>query len=109
MGFPGGVLLQNLPASASDLRDSRGFDLWVGKIPWRRAWQPTLVFLPGESHRGAWWATVHGVAKSQDTTERLNTRTRRAWKAAWDQGSGQSGAGSAVRTEEAWVWEPQIC
>ena len=26
-----------------------GFDPWVGKIPWRRAWQPTLVFLPGES------------------------------------------------------------
>ena len=24
---------------------------WVGKIPWRRAWQPTPVFLPGESHR----------------------------------------------------------
>ena len=27
------------------------FDSWVGKIPWRRAWQPTPVFLPGESHR----------------------------------------------------------
>ena len=27
-----------------------GFDLWVGKIPWGRAWQPTPVFLPGESH-----------------------------------------------------------
>ena len=26
-----------------------GFDLWVGKIPWSRKWQPTLVFLPGES------------------------------------------------------------
>ena len=26
------------------------FDPWVGKIPWRRVWQPTLVFLPGESH-----------------------------------------------------------
>ena len=26
------------------------FDPWVGKIPWRRAWWPTLVFLPGESH-----------------------------------------------------------
>ena len=25
------------------------FDPWVGKIPWRRAWQPTPVFLPGES------------------------------------------------------------
>ena len=27
-----------------------GFSPWVGKISWRRAWQPTLVFLPGESH-----------------------------------------------------------
>ena len=27
-----------------------GFDPWVGKIPWRRAWQPTPVFLPGESY-----------------------------------------------------------
>ena len=26
------------------------FDTWVGKIPWRRAWQPAPVFLPGESH-----------------------------------------------------------
>ena len=27
------------------------FDPWVGKIPWRRAWQPTPVFLPRKSHR----------------------------------------------------------
>ena len=27
-----------------------GFHPWVGKIPWRRTWQPTPVFLPGESH-----------------------------------------------------------
>ena len=26
------------------------FDPWVGKIPWRRAWQPTALFLSGESH-----------------------------------------------------------
>ena len=26
------------------------FDTWVGKIPWRRKWQPTPVFLPGKSH-----------------------------------------------------------
>ena len=53
---------------------SRGFNPWVGKIPWRRKWQPTPVFLPGESHGsclenpmdgGAWWITVHGVAKSR--------------------------------------------
>ena len=28
----------------------RRFDPWVWKIPWRRAWQPTPVFLTGESH-----------------------------------------------------------
>ena len=43
-----------------------GFDLWVGKIPWRRERLPTLVFLPGESHgQGAWRAMVQVVAKSQ--------------------------------------------
>ena len=35
-----------------------------GKIPWRRAWQPTPVFLPGESHGpGSLRATVHRVSK----------------------------------------------
>ena len=28
----------------------RRFDPWVGKIPWRRKWQPTSVFVPGGSH-----------------------------------------------------------
>ena len=28
-----------------------GFNSWVAKIPWRRKWQPTPVFLPGKSHR----------------------------------------------------------
>ena len=27
-----------------------GFDPWVGKMPWRKKWQPTPVFLPGKSH-----------------------------------------------------------
>ena len=26
------------------------FDPWVAKIPWRRKWQPTTIFLPGKSH-----------------------------------------------------------
>ena len=44
-----------------------GFDPWVWKIPWRRKWQPTPVFLPGESHgpRSLVQATVPGVVKSQ--------------------------------------------
>ena len=43
-----------------------GFDPWVRKFPWRRKWQLTPVFLPRKScERGAWWAAVHGVTKSQ--------------------------------------------
>ena len=49
MGFLGGSAIKNPPANAGDIRD--GFDPLVGKIPWRRVWQPTPVFLPGESHR----------------------------------------------------------
>ena len=30
------------------------FDPWVGKIPWRRAWQPTAVFPPGDLHGKSW-------------------------------------------------------
>ena len=33
--------VKNLPAM---------WETWVGKIPWRRAWQPTPIFLPGESY-----------------------------------------------------------
>ena len=44
-----GGALKNPPASAGDLK-TNVFDSWVGKIPWRRKWKPTPVFLPGESH-----------------------------------------------------------
>ena len=44
-----------------------GFDPWMGKVPWRRRWQPTPVFLPGESHgrRSLAGCTVHGVAETR--------------------------------------------
>ena len=45
-GFPGGL---SGKGSACQSRRCR-FDPWVGKIPWRRKWQPTLIFLPGKSH-----------------------------------------------------------
>ena len=48
MGFPGGSAVKNPPANAGDKR--LGFDPWVGKIPWRRKWQPIPVLLPGTSH-----------------------------------------------------------
>ena len=48
-GFPGGTSGKEL-ASQCRRRKRGRFNPWVGKIPWRRAWQPTPVSLPGESH-----------------------------------------------------------
>ena len=48
MGFTGDAGGEEPAANAVHKTDV-GFDLWVRKIPWRRAWQPTPVFLPGES------------------------------------------------------------
>ena len=42
------LVVKNLPAWRRHRR--LGFNSWVRKIPWRRKWQPTPVFLPGESH-----------------------------------------------------------
>ena len=47
-GFPGGAIDKE-PACQCKRLKRHMFDPWVGKIPWRRAWQPTLVFLPEES------------------------------------------------------------
>ena len=45
--------------------DRHEFEYQVGKVLWRRAWQSTPVFLPGESHgQRIWWAIVHEVAQS---------------------------------------------
>ena len=43
------LVVKNLPTNAGDVK-RYGFYLWVGKISWRRAWQSTPVFLPGEFH-----------------------------------------------------------
>ena len=67
-GFPGG----------SDCREIHlqcrrpGFDPWVGKIPWRKEWQPTPVFLPGESHGQRSLVDYSPWdCKESDTTEQL--------------------------------------
>ena len=50
-----------------------GFNSWVGKIPWRRQWQPTPALLPGKSHgqRSLISYSPWG-RKESDTTERLH-------------------------------------
>ena len=49
MGSPGGTVIKNPPAVQEICRRCR-FNPWVGKVPWRRKWQPAPVFLPGKSH-----------------------------------------------------------
>ena len=51
------------------------FDPWVGKIPWRKAWQPTPGFLPGESYGQSnlvGYPGVHRVTKSWTWRKQLN-------------------------------------
>ena len=67
-------MVKSLPAIQSHRR--HGFNPWVRKIPWRRKWQPTPVFLPGKSHRQR---SLEGYGrKESDTTEatlRVHTHT----------------------------------
>ena len=66
MGFPGGSDGKE-PTCQCRRWKKCGFNPWVRKIPRRRKWQPTPVFLPGKSHmdRGAWQAIVHRVTNSR--------------------------------------------
>ena len=75
-GFPDGTGGKE-PACQCRRHKRCGFVTWVGKIPWRRAWQPTIVFLPGESHGQTRLAVYSpGVAKSRTQLKWLSTQTR---------------------------------
>ena len=63
MGFPDGASHKEVPCQG---RRHKGcmFILWVGKIPWRRAWRLIPVFLPGKLHgQRSLLATVHWVTQ----------------------------------------------
>ena len=63
MGFPGDSVVKNLPANAGDMGLSPG----LGRYPGERNGNPLQYSCLGNSmDRGAWWATVHGVAKESD-------------------------------------------
>ena len=49
-GFPGGISGKEHVCQCRRPKRHK-FNPWVTKILWRREWQPTPVFLPGESHR----------------------------------------------------------
>ena len=78
-GFPWWLSGKESPCQCRRLR----FDPWIGKIPWRRKWQPLQYsWLGNPEDRGAWEATVHGVTKSRTwlgTHAQLH-RKRVTWK-----------------------------
>ena len=65
------LVVKNPPASAGEIK-RHGFDPWVRKVPWRRKWQPVLVFWPGESvgQRSLSGYSPEGC-KETDTTEAI--------------------------------------
>ena len=82
-----------------------GFNTWVEKIPWRRAWQPTPVFLPGESpwtgepgglqSMGSWrvghdWATKHSTMP-----ERHCNHLKKKWT---------NGVGGRFKREQIYIY-----
>ena len=61
-----------------------GFDPWAGRISWRRKWQPTPVFMPGESHgRRSLVGYSPWGHKESDTTERLHFHFTRKIKTGY--------------------------
>ena len=69
------MVVKNLPV----MQKMQIFELdpWVRKIPWSRKWQPMpYSCLENSMNRRAWWATVDGVTKESDTTERLSKQIR---------------------------------
>ena len=77
MGFPGGASGKE-QACQCRRHKRRRFNPWVGKIPWRRARQPTPVLLPTESHGGAWCAKIHKVKKSWARLKWLSMHTKKS-------------------------------
>ena len=77
MGFPGGSVVQNPPANAGDTIDM-GSIPGLGRSSGVGNGNPLQYScLENPMDRGAWRATVHGVAKETDTTEHIINLTKR--------------------------------
>ena len=72
-GFPGGSAVKNLPANVGDMVSIPG----SGRSPGEGNGNPLQYScLENPTGRGAWWATVHGVAKESDVTWQLNNNNK---------------------------------
>ena len=71
LGFPGGSVVKNLPANAGDVGSIPGLGKSPGVGSGNRLWYSCLENF---TDRGAWWAPVHGVAKSQTLSMRTSNK-----------------------------------
>ena len=70
----------------------------------RRKWQPTPVFLPGESQgQGAWWAAICWVAQSRTWLKRLSSSISSSSGVAEGQGGGKSGLFASLCPNATWT------
>ena len=76
MGFPVGAGGKEVTCHCRRCM-RHGLNPWVGKIPWRRKWQPTPIFLPGESHGQS---SLVGYHKESDVTEHAHIKKNRHLK-----------------------------
>ena len=68
LGFPGGLVVKNLPANARDIRDADSIP-GLGRSPGEGNGNPLQYsYLENPMDRGTWQATVHKVTKESDTT-----------------------------------------
>ena len=86
MGFPGGASGKE-PACQCKGWKRCGFDPWIGKIPWRRTWQPTSVCLPGESYSQRSLAGYspwgHRESDRTEATWHTSTHTEAEYEGSW--------------------------
>ena len=93
MGFPGGTSGKVLACHCRKLMTLE-FNPWVGKIPWRRAWQPTPLLLPGESH---------GQRRVAGYTSIVLQRVAHEWNNFVDKGPSSQRYGFS--SSHVWMWE----
>ena len=95
-GFPGGASGKE-PICQCRKCKRCGFNPWVRKSPWRKAWQQSLVFLPGESHgrRSLVNCGPQGLKQSDVTSNLAHSLAR-----------SHNSLGRADHKEQTWNWNP---
>ena len=103
--FPSSSTVNNPPV----VQEMCGFHPWVRKIPWRRTWQPTPVFLPGESHGQRSLAGYSPQDQKELDMEKAMAphSSTLAWKISWTE---EPGGLQSMRSQRVGHdWATSVC